>query len=126
MAAKHEPVRTPASDGTIMVVRQIRIGSATVLMQGRRRRTPSTSTGSTVAASPLSGWPAGLAGSLGRSGRGAAKSSDPVGVAGRQKMLGVADSRVRQNKIDILGVELVPPLFTNTIHTTKQLMLYQM
>ena len=36
----------------------------------------------------------GLAGSLGRSGRGAAKSSDPDGVAGRQKLLGVADSRV--------------------------------
>ena len=35
-------------------------------------------------------WPPGLAGSLGRSGRGAAKSSDPVGVAGRQKLLGVA------------------------------------
>ena len=33
---------------------------------------------------------AGLAGSLGRSGRGAAKSSDPVGVAGRQNLLGVA------------------------------------
>ena len=32
----------------------------------------------------------GLAGSLGRSGRGAAKSGDPVGVAGRQKFLGVA------------------------------------
>ena len=34
----------------------------------------------------------GLAGSLGRSGSGAAKSSDPVGVAGRQKVLGVAKS----------------------------------
>ena len=32
-------------------------------------------------------WISGLAGSLGRSGRGAAKSSDPVGVAGRQKFL---------------------------------------
>ena len=45
-------------------------------------------------ARPLGQGGSGLAGSLGRSGRGAAKSSDPVGVAGRQNLLGVANSIV--------------------------------
>ena len=53
---------------------------------------PAVSRGSMsqATAAPTAGRPRGpgLAGSLGRSGRGAEKSSDPVGVAGRQNCSG--------------------------------------
>ena len=65
----------------------------------------------------------GLAGSLGRSGRGAAKSSDPVGVAGRQKMLGVADPKVKT----IYATSANRTHVTNehiTVYATAQHMLY--
>ena len=67
----------------------------------------------------------GLAGSLGRSGRGAAKSSDPVGVAGRQKLLGVAYPRVRYHEMNMLGIKLMPPRSRNTFYTTEQHILCQ-
>ena len=62
----------------------------------------------------------GLAGSLGRSGRGAAKSSDPVGVAGRQKMLGVANPKSQKDK----RCEPMPPMLRVVFYATEQHILF--
>ena len=75
-------------------VAQQRAGRPAAAGRCRRKGTPAPLCG--IGEIPTQSWPcaAGLAGSLGRSGRGAAKSSDPVGVAGRQKLLGVAFQKV--------------------------------